>query len=813
MNTTILENHRGMTNVHPLASLPFRSRPQQDLKPIYFPGGETKKIEDVIVTTDVGTDPNRIQHIASVKAFFDKNKDDKFSPFDDVFGYNIELYFSKDAIKLDKAFKEVEADEKGMIFFIEDNTDDISAQFCKIKIGSRVKDNFTDISQLYNSKSVYEYINSFVAIDRELFQELIIHGKLENVALEAVEFLFTAGNYFNPLAISKPIVEGLGTICHHISSFIDKGRLDDYRWNPNAKKIKEDGTEDTEHKFEPFLFPFIEGYLDQMDDSKINEYAIQSFKEFKSGFLEYDTSIRSYIKKTDFGKLLETNIPIPIGVFSSVTVPVEIDIIPDSAEAFLYSKYIQVSDAIINKLNDLETFDFTDLIKKGIRVANAFLCGIWNGLIDAVSGIFQLFEMVFKGVVAMVDFTNNFSTQFPILMEYVDNAIDAIKNIDFNLLYNHFKTKIKDATQSFETIAYFSGAFIGFMVGFVVEIVGGLLISGGTLSVASVLEKLASLFTSVLKGIAKAGKKVFDFSKKLVINTFKGFRKLLDQLIDFLRKGTKGFKEMIDKFFDDVKKSLSVDPKNKLIDKFINSLEDLKNLIKENNISNKYSNRSLEILLAEARKLDISNAELLGFIKVGNIKNISFSQLKKQMNNYVNIVKKRGYPFKFRSLREFKKFSKDLLDELNKIGIPIDNVRVQGSALRKKLADDVDLAVFVDDNVFNNYLKNAFKGKVKLDGKVVDVSIMSNKNLLKLAEDIVNNRKSYNGKADTFRKMFIDKKISSKKTNNINVVNNFREIRINIANKYKHLNIEDISIQTKQGKLNLKPDLKLNSYE
>lgn len=556
MNTTILENHRGMTNVHPLASLPFRSRPQQDLKPIYFPGGETKKIEDVIVTTDVGTDPNRIQHIASVKAFFDKNKDDKFSPFDDVFGYNIELYFSKDAIKLDKAFKEVEADEKGMIFFIEDNTDDISAQFCKIKIGRRVKDNLTDISQLYNSKSVYEYINSFVAIDRELFQELIIHGKLENVALEAVEFLFTAGNYFNPLAISKPIVEGLGTICHHISSFIDKGRLDDYRWNPNAKKIKEDGTEDTEHKFEPFLFPFIEGYLDQMDDSKINEYAIQSFKEFKSGFLEYDTSIRSYIKKTDFGKLLETNIPIPIGVFSSVTVPVEIDIIPDSAEAFLYSKYIQVSDAIINKLNDLETFDFTDLIKKGIRVANAFLCGIWNGLIDAVSGIFQLFEMVFKGVVAMVDFTDNFSTQFPILMEYIDNAIDAIKNIDFNLLYTHFKTKIKDATQSFETIAYFSGAFIGFIVGLVIEIVGGLLISGGTLSVAAVLEKLASLFTSVLKGIAKAGKKVFDFSKKLVINTFKGFRKLLDQLIEFLRKGTKGFKDMIDDLFDKVKKTI-----------------------------------------------------------------------------------------------------------------------------------------------------------------------------------------------------------------------------------------------------------------
>ncbi|WP_397364135.1 hypothetical protein [Olleya sp. R77988] len=556
MNTTILENHRGMTNVHPLASFPFRSRPQQDLKPIYFPGGETKKIQDITVTSDVGTDPNRIQHIASVKAFFDKNKDDKFSPFDDVFGYNIELYFSKDAIKLDKAFKEVEVDEKGMIFFIEDNTDDISAQFCKIKIGRRVKDNLTDISQLYNSKSVYDYINSFVTIDKELFQELIIHGKLENVALKAVEFLFTAGNYFNPLAISKPIIEGLGTICHHISSFIDKGKLDDYRWNPNAKKLKEDGTEDTEHKFKPFLFPFVEDYLDQIDDSKINEYAVQSFTEFKSGFLKYDKSIRDYIEKTDFGQLLDSNIYIPINGFGLVNIPLKVDIIPDSAEAFLYSKYIQVSDAISNKLNDLETFDFTDLIKKGIRVANAFLCGIWNGLIDAISGIFKMFEMVFKGVVAMVDFTDNFSTQFPILMEYIDNAIDAIKNIDFNLLYTHFKTKIKNATQSFETIAYFSGAFIGFVVGLVIEIVGGLLISGGTLSIAAVLEKLASLFTSVLKGIAKAGKKALDFGKKLVINTFKGFRKLLDQLIAFLRKGTKGFKEMIDSLFEKINKTI-----------------------------------------------------------------------------------------------------------------------------------------------------------------------------------------------------------------------------------------------------------------
>jgi len=55
---------------------------------------------------------------------------------------------------------------------------------------------------------------------------------------------------------------------------------------------------------------------------------------------------------------------------------------------------------------------------------------------------------------------------------------------------------------------------------------------------------------------------------------------------------------------------------------------------------------------------------------------------------------------------------------------------------------------------------------------------------------------------------FIDL-ISSKKTNGIEFVPNFRDLRINISRKYLKLNIEDISIQMKGGKLNIKPDFKI----
>jgi len=463
------------------------------------------------------------------------------------------LYFSKDAIKLDKAFKEVETDPKGMIFFIEDNTDDVSAQFCKIKIGKEVINNLKESKQLYNSKSVYNYINNLVTIDDQLFQELIIHGKIESIPLKAVEFLFTAGSLFNP-KLTKTILLLLGKICNLVGSFIKKGKLDDYRWNPNAIKLKKDGTEDEDHKFKPFLFPFAEEALEQLDDTKINEYARQSFVALKTGFLKHDTAIRNYIEKTDFGKIGSVSFFLPTIGGGAIPVNAEVDTIPDSAEAFIYSQYILVSNTITNKLNELENFDFTDLIKKGVRVANAFLCGIWNGLLEALSGLFLLFEMVFKGIVAMQDFAKNFSTQFPILMEYVDNILQAIKDINFTELYKTFKSKISQSTQSIETIAYFSGAFIGFLIELTIEIVVGIFITGGALSVAAVLQKLSSIFTGLFKGLANVGKTAFNFGKGLVVKTFNGFKKLLDQLIAFLRKGTKEFKQMINDFFDDVKR-------------------------------------------------------------------------------------------------------------------------------------------------------------------------------------------------------------------------------------------------------------------
>jgi hypothetical protein len=241
----------------------------------------------------------------------------------------------------------------------------------------------------------------------------------------------------------------------------------------------------------------------------------------------------------------------------------------------------------------------------------------------------------------------------------------------------------------------------------------------------------------------------------------------------------------------------------------INNISELLKIAKAANLYKFYNAYDLTRIINQAKKLNLTIEDFEGFIKTGNIKKIKPKDLVEQMENYVNIVLKRGFPFGFNSLEEFTKFGKDLKTSLKSIEIPIDDIRIQGSSLRKKIPKDLDLSVFVDDSKFNSYLKEAFKGKIKLDGKVVDVSSMSDDELLKLAENIKSNRSLYNDKADTFERAMYSRKISSKRTNRIEFIKGFRESRQELNSKYTNLNIEDISIQTINGKLNLKPDLKI----
>ncbi len=548
MNNTIYnETIRDMTHVSKLASQKFYNRTAPEISQIYFPQSDQKKIKNIVVETDVDTSGKLLEYVTKRVYFYDKNNNNKLDD-DEQLAYNAYIYTSTDAIKLKETYEVAEAGEDDVLIFVEDNQGDVSSQFCRARVGKNVLSNLKNAGHLYNNRKLLARINEHAPIDEAVLNELLKKGKIENTTLKVLEFLFAVPDYLGPFSPNTFVMKGLGTICEEIAKFINKAKVDDYRWNPQAKKRNEDGTEDETHEFAPFLFPFVTEALDSIDDSKVNGYMQKSIAELKSLYASQDQAIQNYVKNVDVGRLGNVPIYFPYGGY----VNVEVDLVPDSIELFLFNKYLQVKKVIDAVFEKLEGFDFTDLIKKGITTANAFLCGVWNGLVDAISGIFVLLEMVFKAAAAMNDFRQNFSTEFPILLEYIDNFTEALSSIDFKELYTHLKTKLSDASIgsiSLETIAYFSGAFIGFVISLVIEIVVGILFTGGTLSVAAVIEKLAAIFSGLLRAGAKVLKKTFDFSKKLVVNTFKGFKKLLQGMITLLRKGTAGFKVMIDDIF------------------------------------------------------------------------------------------------------------------------------------------------------------------------------------------------------------------------------------------------------------------------
>jgi len=116
----------------------------------------------------------------------------------------------------------------------------------------------------------------------------------------------------------------------------------------------------------------------------------------------------------------------------------------------------------------------------------------------------------------------------------------------------------------------------------------------------------------------------------------------------------------------------------------------------------RYSNDEISSIVTRGRELGLLEKEISDLMFTGSRvkKPIDADVLMTQMDTYVNIVKARGFPFKFDSIADFVNFSTDLKSLLARYGLPIDDIRIQGSSLRSQEAKDVDIAVFIDAKQF-----------------------------------------------------------------------------------------------------------------
>ena len=245
--------------------------------------------------------------------------------------------------------------------------------------------------------------------------------------------------------------------------------------------------------------------------------------------------------------------------------------------------------------------------------------------------------------------------------------------------------------------------------------------------------------------------------------------------------------------------------------RFAKAIENLVNTIKNSLITRVKSTSGFTLIHSETeiaqiinkgKTLNLANNEIedLLYISCREAKPINASELMTQMENWVNVVSKRGFPYKFNDIGQFNNFKNELKAGLNDIGVSTADVRIQGSAIRTPNAGDVDIAVVVEDNLFNQLLKNNFSGKITKNGSSIDISNYSQAELTQLSNEIAGNS-AYNAQARTFEYAFKSGKIRPEDIEGLKTLKNKLEP---ICGKI------DISAIRKNGNFDIKPFLKLN---
>ncbi|WP_278264894.1 hypothetical protein [Nocardia sp. AG03] len=224
-----------------------------------------------------------------------------------------------------------------------------------------------------------------------------------------------------------------------------------------------------------------------------------------------------------------------------------------------------------------------------------------------------------------------------------------------------------------------------------------------------------------------------------------------------------------------------------------------------------YTDAELASIVGEGRRLGLDQRTIEDLVQIGSrtAKPITAPELTQQMHNWVEVVAERGFPYKFADAAEFRQFSGDLVGGLREAGLPVADVVVQGSSLRTPRANDVDLAVFIDQATFDRMLVDRFDGKAALnpvgDGPrtVLGLRELSHPQLVELAERIMANRPLYNNQAKTFANAVLNEIISSKSDISLPL----KSVSKSIQGQYPGQNIESISLLVREGIFDTRPAL------
>lgn len=265
---------------------------------------------------------------------------------------------------------------------------------------------------------------------------------------------------------------------------------------------------------------------------------------------------------------------------------------------------------------------------------------------------------------------------------------------------------------------------------------------------------------------------------------------------------------------EDSKSSESGNKDNTTLDGTTQMLSDVKQrTANDDGFEIRYTEKELQSIIQKGKDLGLDNDTIGDLIYIGSRndviergqlvkKRLSSQELIGQMDNWVNIVKERGFPYRFDDLDAFNTFKSQLLGELASLGLSTTDVRLKGSAVRKPTAGDLDITVVLTQKEFNSLIVESYGANIKKNGEKIDISNMNDQELKILASEIdSDNSKAFNLGAKDFKEAILMGKILW-----LSEIPKFSKIQSELSKVYGEV---DITIAKNDGNVSLKPYMKL----
>ena len=531
---TIGENIRGMSSVSPLATVKLFNQSAEDIQTKYYPDGNPPVEGTFTYIPDNGSDLTSVIKTTVKDFYYYGVKDVK------NFAFKVIIFSSTEATKLKECFEVSTPKGREILIFVEDNsTDNISGTYGAIKISEEVLTFLNSKKRLaydvYDNTEIYKEIKAVVPeLTDDQIKSLLQKGYIEDTRIDIAKTYFKVASFFSSgISLIHPSLGILtndamraatSSILEKVIETIEEARLEENRWQPRPPRL-ENGEFDSSYQYKPLI------------STGKNSFGIINF-----------TEISKYLKTmlTDQNNLVRSLLNIKKD-FSATTQP-------KGLLEILYKSYLSAYSVMSNVVSSLEDISNLEIFQYGIKVYNALLCGIWNGLVDAVAGIFAMIKMIYDGITLGKDFNQNIEKYLPTLLEQFDETIQSIQKINFSELAVYISEKLKKENFPFNPAAwgYFIGYAYGFIISLIIEIIIGIIISGGALEIPIIIQKLEEAVFGIFRlgwGAFKGATKTIKTFSKFIVKNINDLIDGFQELIIFLKKGNREIKILIDDIF------------------------------------------------------------------------------------------------------------------------------------------------------------------------------------------------------------------------------------------------------------------------